>query len=328
MPYRRTTALSRRSERLPSRVTLTTAPATAGGRLRSSPRSRAPGEPRSIGYLYILPAVAFYAVFVFAPFIHTIVLSFFKGNGITTMEFIGVSNYADIITDPVLRSAFVHALQLIVFYCFIPIAIGLLLASILHRSRIRGIAFYRTALFLPYVIAPTAIAVIWRWILAPRGPLNTFLDAIGLQALSRPWLGDFTWALPSVGMVGTWVMFGLVLALLLAGIQKIPSELYEAVRLDGGGAWTEFRVVTLPGLRYEIIVAMVLTITAALRNFDIVYVMTSGGPGNATVVPSYLVYQQAFKVAQIGAAAAMGTALLIAIIAVNVLITRLGRGTT
>lgn len=298
---------------------------SAGGRQLSSPRTGAPGEPGRIGYLFILPTVLVYAAFVFAPFLHSIYLSFFEGNGITRMEFVGLANYVDIATNPVLRSAFVHALELVVFYSFIPIALGLLLASVLHRSRIRGVAFYRTALFLPYVIAPTAIAVIWRWILAPRGPLNSFLEAIGLGALATPWLGDFTWALPSVGLVGTWVMFGLALALLLAGAQKIPMELYEAVRLDGGGLWTEFRAVTLPGLRYEIVVALVLTVTAALRNFDIIYVMTSGGPGNATVVPSYLVYQQAFKVAQIGAAAAMGTALTIAIVGVNLLITRMAR---
>jgi len=284
-----------------------------------------PGEARSVAYLYILPAALIYALFVFIPFIHSIYLSFFKGNGVTRMEFVGIDNYIDILTNPVLRSAFVHAFELIVFYSLIPIAIGLFLASVLHRSRIRGVAFYRTALFLPYVIAPTAIAVIWRWILAPRGPLNSFLEAVGLGALAQPWLGDFTWALPSVGLVGTWVMFGLVLALLLAGVQKIPLELYEAARLDGAGPWMEFRAVTLPGLRYEIVVALVLTVTAALRNFDIIYVMTSGGPGNATVVPSYLVYQQAFKVAQIGAAAAMGTVLIAVIVAANLLIARAGR---
>lgn len=306
-------------------MSLAPVPVTAGGRRTSSPRRRAPGEPRRVGYLFILPAVLIYALFVFAPFLHSIYLSLFEGNGITRMEFVGVANYVDIATNPIFRSAFVHALELVLFYSVLPIALGLLLASVLHRSRIRGVAFYRTALFLPYVIAPTAIAVIWRWILAPRGPLNSFLEAVGLGALARPWLGDFTWALPSVGLVGTWVMFGLALALLLAGVQKIPLELYEAIRLDGGGAWTEFRAVTLPGLRYEIVVALVLTVTAALRNFDIIYVMTSGGPGNATVVPSYLVYQQAFKVSQIGAAAAMGTVLIVLIVIANVLITRTAR---
>lgn len=305
-------------------MSLSSLPVTAGAAYAVPPQTGA-GEARSVAYLYILPAALIYALFVFIPFIHSIYLSFFKGNGVTRMEFVGIDNYIDIVTNPVLRSAFVHAFELIVFYALIPIAIGLFLASVLHRSRIRGVAFYRTALFLPYVIAPTAIAVIWRWILAPRGPLNSFLEAVGLGALAQPWLGDFTWALPSVGMVGTWVMFGLVLALLLAGVQKIPLELYEAARLDGAGPWMEFWAVTLPGLRYEIVVALVLTVTAALRNFDIIYVMTSGGPGNATVVPSYLVYQQAFKVAQIGAAAAMGTVLIAVIVAANLLIARAGR---
>ena len=127
-------------------------------------------------------------------------------------------------------------------------------------------------------------------------------------------------------MVGTWVMFGLVLALLLAGVQKIPQERYEAARVDGAGRWMEFRAVTLPGLRYEITVVLVLTVTSALRNFDIIYVMTSGGPGYATVVPSYLVYQQAFKVGAVGAAAAMGAVLVILTIVVNLLVARGSRG--
>jgi ABC-type sugar transport system permease subunit len=206
------------------------------------------------------------------------------------------------------------------------LAIGLVLVSAIQRTRVRGTAFFRTALFIPYVIAPTVIAVIWRWILAPKGPLNTALDAVGLESISRPWLGDFTFALPSVGMVGTWVMFGLVLALLLAGVQKIPQERYEAARVDGAGRWMEFRAVTLPGLRYEITVVLVLTVTSALRNFDIIYVMTSGGPGYATVVPSYLVYQQAFKVGAVGAAAAMGAVLVILTIVVNLLVARGSKG--
>jgi ABC-type sugar transport system permease subunit len=187
------------------------------------------------------------------------------------------------------------------------------------------LTFFRTALFLPYVVAPTAVAVIWRWLLAPDGPINSGLSAIGLGSLTRPWLGDFTWALPSVGLVGTWVMFGLALVLLLAGVQKIPTQLYEAARIDGAGAWWEFRAVTLPGLRYEIAVVLVLTVTAALRNFDIIYVMTSGGPGGTTEVPSYLVYQQAFVVGSVGGAAAIGVVLAVLIALVNVVITRIGR---
>ena len=297
---------------------------TGGGRPRTSPSSVAPGEPRKIGYAYVLPALVMYVLFVLAPFIHTIYLSFFSWDGIGPQRFVGLDNYKEIWKSSVFRSSFVHSLVLIVFYSLIPLALALLLASIMNRSRIRGLTFYRTALFLPYVVAPTAVAVIWRWLLAPDGPINTALTAIGLGALTRPWLGDFTFALPSVGVVGTWVMSGLVLVLLLAGVQKIPTSLYEAARIDGAGVWWEFWAVTLPGLRYEIAVVLVLTVTAALRNFDIIYVMTSGGPGTSTVVPSYLVYQQAFVVGELGAAAAIGFVLAVMIAVINYAIARIG----
>jgi ABC-type sugar transport system permease subunit len=214
--------------------------------------------------------------------------------------------------------------ELIGFYSVLPVAIALVLVSVMNRSRVRGLTGFRTALFLPYIVAPTAVAVIWRWLLAPDGPVNGGLAAIGLGGLTRPWLGDFDFALPSIGLVGTWVMFGLVLVLLLAGVQKIPGELYEAARIDGAGAWWEFWAVTLPGLRYAIAVELVLTVTAALRNFDIVYVMTQGGPGTSTLVPSYLVYRQAFVVGELGGAAAIGVVLAVLIALVNVVITRIG----
>ena len=304
-----------------------TAPAiesVGGGRLRTSPSSVAPGEPRKIGYAYVLPALVMYVLFVLAPFIHTIFLSFFSWDGIGPQEFVGLDNYKDIWKSPVFRSSFVHSIVLIIFYAVIPLLIALLLVSIMNRSKIRGLTFYRTALFLPYIVAPTAVAVIWRWLLSPDGPINSGLTAIGLGALTRPWLGDFTFALPAVGVVGTWVMSGLVLVLLLAGVQKIPTSLYEAARIDGAGAWWEFWAVTLPGLRYEIAVVLVLTVTAALRNFDIIYVMTSGGPGTSTIVPSYLVYQQAFIVGSLGGAAAIGFVLAVMIAVINYVIARIG----
>ena len=285
-----------------------------------------PGEPRAIGWAYLAPALAMYGLFALAPFVHSVYLAFFSWDGIGPQTFVGIDNFREIWASPEFREAFVHAFELIAFYSVLPVAIALLLVSVMNRSRVRGLTGFRTALFLPYIVAPTAVAVIWRWLLAPDGPINTALNAIGLGSLVRPWLGDFTFALPAIGLVGTWVMFGLVLVLLLAGVQKIPAELYEAARIDGAGAWWEFRAVTLPGLRYEIAVVLVLTVTAALRNFDIVYVMTGGGPGTTTLVPSYLVYRQAFVVGEIGGAAAIGVVLAVLIAVVNVIITRIGGG--
>ena len=295
-----------------------------GGRSRLSLAAGPPGEPRNVGWLYLAPALAMYGVFVLVPFVHSVYLAFFTWDGIGPQEFVGLDNFHAIWESDDFRQAFVHASELIGFYSVLPVVIALVLVSVMNRSRIRGLTAFRTLLFLPYIVAPTAVAVIWRWLLAPDGPVNSALSAVGLGALTRAWLGDFSLALPSIGLVGTWVMFGLVLVLLIAGVQKIPSELYEAAKIDGAGAWWEFRAVTLPGLRYEIAVVLVLTVTAALRNFDIVYVMTGGGPGTSTLVPSYLVYRQAFVVGEIGGAAAIGVVLAVLIALVNVVITRIG----
>ena len=139
-------------------------------------------------------------------------------------------------------------------------AIGLLLAAAMSRVRIHGMTFFRTVLFLPQVLALIVVAVAWRSILAPDGLLNDILRAVGLGSLARPWLGDYTWALPAVGIVGTWVGTGLCMVLFLAGVQRIPRELYEAARMDGAGPVREFFAVTLPGLRPHIAVALTLTI--------------------------------------------------------------------
>lgn len=285
-----------------------------------------PGEPKRIGYAYIAPALAVYLLFVLVPFAHTMYLSLYSWDGVGPRRFVGLANFEAILHGGDIGDAFLHAFVLIFFYSVLTTLIGLLLASVLARTRVRGLTVFRTVLFIPYVVAPTALAVIWRWLLAPDGPVNSTLSAVGLGGLVRPWLGDFTFALPTVGLIGTWIMYGLAMVLLLTGVQKIPTELFESARIDGAGAFREFRAVTLPGLRQEIVVVLVLTVTAALRNFDVIYVATQGGPGTSTQVPSWLVYNQAFVVGQVGAAAAIGVTLAVLIFAVNVLITRFGRG--
>jgi raffinose/stachyose/melibiose transport system permease protein len=189
---------------------------------------------------------------------------------------------------------------------------------------VRGLAGYRAVLFLPQIIPMVVVAVIWRWIYEPEGPLNAVLDAVGLDGLQRAWLGDFDLALPAVGLVATWVMYGLCMVLFLAGVQKIPQSLYDAARVDGAGPVREFFAVTLPGLRNEVVVALVLTVISALRNFDLIFVTTAGGPGSATQVPALEVYNRGFRVGDVGAASAVGIALALLIFAITFAITRLG----
>jgi raffinose/stachyose/melibiose transport system permease protein len=277
-----------------------------------------------VGYLYIAPALVVYAVFLLFPLLRAVQLSFYEWNGLTLGTWAGLRNYADIVADPALRAAFGHAAVLVVFFAIIPTAVGLVLAAVVARARVRGLTVFRTVIFLPQVIAMVVVAVTWRQIYAPDGPLNDLLRLVGLDSLARGWLGDFDLALPAVGMVGTWVCIGLCFVLFLAGTGKIPRELYDAARVDGAGAIREFTSVTLPALRNELVVALTLTVIAALRTFDLVYVTTGGGPGNATTVPSYEVYRRAFELGQVGSAAAIGVTLTVIILALNLLIARIG----
>jgi len=286
-------------------------------------RLRAPGEPRRVAYLYLAPALLFYLIFAFGPLIYTTWLSFFRWDGITVGEWVGLDNYDQVLSDPAIRSSFVHSLVLIVFYAIVPCVLGLFLASVMAHSRVRGVGFFRAVLFLPQTIATVVVAIAWVWIYGQRGPLNQALRAIGLGSLTRSWLGDFNLALPAVGLVGTWVMFGLCMVLFVAGIQKIPLTLYEAARVDGAGRLREFLAVTFPALRAEIAVALTLTTIFALRTFDLVYVATTGGPGSSTTVPSWLVYQNAFANGRVGLASAVAVVLTIIIFAVAFLITRI-----
>jgi raffinose/stachyose/melibiose transport system permease protein len=272
----------------------------------------------------VLPGLLFYALFTLAPLLHTIYYSLFSWDGLTAKAYVGLANYGTAIRDATLRSSFVHSAVLIGFYAAIPVMVGLLLTAALTRHPVRGFRFFRTALFLPQLIAGVVIAQAWTWIYDDSGPLNWALRKVGLGSLARPWLGDFTWALPSIGAIGTWVTYGLCMVLFVSGVQKIPSSLYDAARVDGAGAVREFFAVTLPGLRGEVLVAFVLTTINALRSFDIVYNTTAGGPGGSTLVPSMYMYQNAFLYNKVGYAAAVATILAVVILVLAGIVLRIG----
>ena len=310
-------------------MTVAAAPVEAASREDSPGGVRPPGEPRLVGYLYVLPAFAVFACFVLYPLGEALWFSLWEWNGLpnSPATWVGVDNYTDVFTDEELRSAFAHALILLIFYAVLPILIGLLLAGVMARARVRGLAFFRTILFLPQVIAMVVVAVMWKMIYDPEnGALNRFLGWFGIEGKS--WLGDFSLALPSVGLIGTWVYFGLAMVLLTAGVQKIPPSLYDAARVDGAGPFREFLAVTLPGLRGEIAVALTLTTIYALRNFDLVYITTQGGPGDSTTVPAFQVFSRAFESSQVGSAAAVGVTLTVVIFLISFTINRVAERST
>lgn len=284
-----------------------------------------PGESKWLGLLYLLPALLIYALFTLIPIIETVRSSFFDWSNLgRTSEWVGLQNYVSLFQDSAFIKAFSNNLIFIIFYSIIPILLGLFLASLLSRYPIPGFAFFRTILFLPQVISMVVVGVIWRWMFNPtNGPINLFLAAVGLGHLQQAWLGSFQWALPAVGSIGTWVQYGFCMVLFLAGMQRIPEEYYEASSLDGASAFHQFFLITIPCLKAEIAVALITTIVAALRVFDLVYSTTKGGPGESTLVTGYLIYRSAILNNQIGYGAAIATVLTLVILSVSFLIRRI-----
>ncbi|WP_116997093.1 carbohydrate ABC transporter permease [Desertimonas flava] len=303
---------------------MTDSTATTGGGAGARRLPRPGRRFRFAPYAYVAPALVLYGAFMLWPLGRAARYSFFEWDGLGDATFAGLDNYRDILHDDRLHEAFRHAFVLIFFFSILPVVIGLVLAAFLSRSHVRGLGFFRSVIFLPQVIAMVVVAVTWRQIYAPDGPLNTLLRLVGLDRFARPWLGDYTWTLPAVGLVGTWVSTGLVTVLLMAGMSKVPKELYEAARLDGAGFVREFFAITLPSVRGEVTVALTLTIVAALKTFDLVYVTTSGGPGTSTTVPSYEVYRRAFELGEVGSAAAIGIVLTLVVFAINAVVNLIG----
>lgn len=287
-----------------------------------------PGESKWHGLVYLIPGLLVYLVFTFWPVLQTIRTSFLNWEGLAPEKnFIGFANYIQVFTDDKFWLSLSHNLIFIIFFSIIPIFIGLFLASLLGRYSLKGFTFFRTILFLPQVLSMVVIGVAWRWIFNPSfGPLNSLLRTVGLGSLARPWLGDFALALPAVGSVGSWVQYGFCMVLFLAGMQRISEEYYEAAALDGASAWKELLHITIPGLRAEIGVALITTIIAALRVFDLVFVTTRGGPGEATLVTGFLVYRSAFLQNQTGYAAAIATILTVIILAISLLVRKYQAG--
>lgn len=286
---------------------------------------RWPGESRFHGWLYILPGLIIYLVFIFYPILETIRTSFYQWDGFSSSRlFIGMENYASLLNDAQFLKALLNNFIFVIFYCIIPIIIGLFLASLLGRKPLPGMAFFRAGLFLPQILSMVVVGVTWRWIFNPAfGPLNMGLRALGLNSFTHAWLGDFNLALPSVGSIGTWVQYGFCMILFLAGMQRIPEDQYEAAQLDGANGFQQFLYITLPNLRPELGVALVTTIIAAMRVFDLVYVTTRGGPGDSTLVTGFLVYRSAFQQNRIGFAAAVATVMTIIIFGISMLVLRI-----
>ncbi len=266
------------------------------------------------------------SLFVIQPLALTVQYSLYRWDGVGPATWVGLSNYATVLSEPRLVETLFNAFRLVLFFSLIPVGLGLVTASVIQRvatGRLGTIS--RTVLFLPQVIPLVAAGIIWGRLLSLSGLINQGFTAVGLGDVTRAWLGDFDTALPAVGIIGIWVLLGFCTVLLLTGMTKIETALYESARLDGAGWFQEFRAITVPSLRYEIGVCLTVTVIAALAAFDIVYVSTGGGPGGATAVPGIQIYILAFLERQVGIASALAVVLVVLVLLVILPIQRLTR---
>lgn len=294
---------------------ITVAPASASRRPRYGPGL----EP----WLYLAPGLLIFTAFMAIPTIGTLILSATAWNGISwdTATFVGLDNYTRAIRDGRFQNAFINNIELIPFFVLLPTILGLAPAALAHQMRLVGARWFQAGLFLPYIMPGVLIGVVWAWILNPVfGPVNKVLKNMGLDPPT--WLGDFSTALPTVGGIGAWAAYGFCYVVFIAGLQKIPSELYEAARLDGANQWREFTTVTLPGLRREVAVVLSINLINALRAFDVIKATTNGGPGDETQVMALYMINSAFGANQAGYGTAIAVLLSVITLAGSMLILR------
>ncbi|EZP28264.1 carbohydrate ABC transporter permease [Microbacterium oleivorans] len=278
-------------------------------------------------YLLVVPAAGFYIFFVLRPIALSAQYSLYEWNGIGPATWVGFANYVEVFSNPKLTGAIGNAFELIIYFSIIPVGIALVAANMIRAiaaSRLAAIS--RTVLFLPQVIPLVAAGIMWSWQLSTNGLVNQLLGLFGLGGVTRAWLGDFSTALPAVGVIGAWVQVGLCLVLILAGMTKIDPALYEAARIDGAGPIREFFSITLPGVRQEVAVCVTVTVIAALASFDIIYIATQGGPGDSTLVPGLQIFYLAFYQREVGTASAFAIVLMALVLLIVLPLQRILRG--
>lgn len=288
----------------------------------SAPRARARGLGlglRRLGpYLWVLPALALFAVFRLYPMAFGLYISLFDWDGVKPMSFVGLQNYVEVITQDVqfrlaLLNNAIYAVGTVSGKNLLAIALAVVI-----NQQIKGRTFFRVILFMPVVMSFVVIGLLWSWIYNYQfGLLNNGLEFLGLAALKQDWLGSPSTALYSLIGVDIWKWYGFHMVIYLAGLQSIPHELYEAAMIDGASAWQRFRRVTLPLLQPVTIVNVTLSLMGAFNVFDLVYVMTEGGPAGATNVVLIHTYVQGFKFYRMGYGTAISYVLLLIVTAIS-----------
>ncbi|KQQ05535.1 MULTISPECIES: carbohydrate ABC transporter permease [unclassified Rathayibacter] len=270
-----------------------------------------------IGWSFILPNFIGFGFLTLLPVLILFYMAFTNWNVFGKADWIGFDNFTRLLSDGSFRIAFGNTIYYSVLHIPLTIAVSLGLALLLN-NKLRGVAFFRTAAFFPYITSIVAIAVVWNLLFSPdSGPINEALRAIGFTD-PPGWLTSSEWAMPAVVIVSTWRDMGYYMILFLAGLQTVPRELHEAARVDGANAVQRFFNVTLPCLRPTMFFVTVILTINSFKIFDLILVMTDGGPGQSTSVLSQFIYRKGFEESQFGYASAAAVALFFLCIVVTI----------
>jgi multiple sugar transport system permease protein len=294
-----------------------TAPTTARGYRPPAPlggrRGGARGERRRTltALAFLAPALVILGAFVAWPMLSALRLSFTDSSGFGAEQWVGLDNYVRVFTDPDILASVLNTLWYTVLFTPTAVIVALLLALVLNSPALPFRGFFRTALFLPFIVSFAVAAFAWSYLLDPRlGLLNHWLQSLGVQLGDV--LEDPALAMPAVALVAVWKNFGFYMVIFLAGLQDIPTSLYEAARMDGAGAWRRFANVTLPLLSNTFAFVLIFALIASLQAFDQIYVMTGGGPYGHTQTIVMEIYESGFRKLDLGFASALSYVLLLA----------------
>lgn len=258
-----------------------------------------------VGLSFIAPNFIGFAFFVLIPVVFSFILAFMQWDGFTAMKFVGLGNFGEIFTDRRFRESLSHTLVYSFFTVIFSAAAALALALLLNK-KLRGTTFFRSAIFFPYVASVVAVGAVWKAMFMKNGgPVNVFLSFLGVPQESLPgWLSSTKWAMAGVIIVTIWKNMGYFMVIYLAALQNIPYSLYEAAEMDGASKWQQFVRITFPMLTpNHFFVLMMLTINS-FKTFDLIFVLTEGGPGTATQLLSMYIYNESFSYQHYGTASA------------------------
>jgi multiple sugar transport system permease protein len=278
---------------------------------------------------FVAPALIVLTVFFFLPVLSAFLMSLtdfdiYALGDTDNLRFVGLQNYARLLQEPLFWKALGNTLYFVVLGVPLSIGVSLGTALLVNSKLARGHGFFRTVFFAPVVTTLVAVAVVWRYIFHTRyGFLNYALDGLGIGPID--WMGDPHWAMPAIVILAVWKNFGYNMIILLAALQNIPEDLYEAARIDGASNWQQFRHVTLPGLGPVLLLVSILTMTGYFQLFAEPYVMTEGGPLQSTLSVLYFMYDEGFKWWNLGRASAVAFLLFVLMFAVTAVQLRFGR---